>query len=74
MLPLLKNGSTFYGLISDYFKNPAICGSGSSEVDTYYLNTPYNVFVEAVRDINVEYYISCYCKYIPWDKSSQSLN
>lgn len=64
ILPLSRSVSKTYGLIGHHFKNPAVCGGGSSEVDAYYLNTPYDAFVETVGEGNVEYQIGCYCKHI----------
>ncbi|KIW95003.1 uncharacterized protein Z519_04983 [Cladophialophora bantiana CBS 173.52] len=59
-LPLSKSAPRTYGLIGYHFQNPAVCGGGSSEVDAYYLNTPYDAFVEAVGENAVEYQLGCY--------------
>ncbi|KAL4747006.1 hypothetical protein BDW72DRAFT_209929 [Aspergillus terricola var. indicus] len=50
VLPLLKGGKTRYALIGDHWKNPAVAGGGSSEVEPYYISTPYDAFVEVVGE------------------------
>ncbi|GIK07239.1 hypothetical protein Aspvir_002897 [Aspergillus viridinutans] len=60
VLPLTKGTKTRYGLIGDHWKNPAVAGGGSSEVEPYYVSTPYDAFVEAVGEENTSCELGCY--------------
>lgn len=65
VLPLDASKKAKYGLIGDHFKNAALAGGGSSEVDPYYHVQPYDAFVEEVGVENIRYAVGCYCQYPP---------
>ncbi|PVH72059.1 glycoside hydrolase family 3 protein [Cadophora sp. DSE1049] len=60
ILPLAKSGKKSYGLIGDHFKIPATCGGGSSEIDPYYVSTPFDAIAEIVGKENLSYQPGCY--------------
>ncbi|KAL4736115.1 glycoside hydrolase superfamily [Aspergillus similis] len=60
ILPLDANKRTSYGLIGDHWKRPAVAGGGSSEVEPYYVSTPYDAFVEVVGKDSIQSELGCY--------------
>ncbi|KAF2005655.1 glycoside hydrolase family 3 protein [Amniculicola lignicola CBS 123094] len=67
VLPLKQEGKKTFGLIGDHFKRPALGGGGSSEVEPYYIVTPYDAMVEAVGEDNVTYKPGAYSfRYSPF--------
>ena len=63
VLPLDKTKKLKYGLIGEYFENPATGGGGSSETVPFYFNTPLDAFIEAVGNENVTYEPGVYSEF-----------
>ncbi|CAI7569612.1 unnamed protein product [Penicillium crustosum] len=74
VLPLDKTKKLKYGLIGEYFENPATGGGGSSETVPFYFNTPLDAFIEAVGNENVTYEPGVYTrKWIPLIRSGLTI-
>ena len=63
VLPITQKTNKSYGLIGGHFKNAALGGGGSAEVEPYYSVTPYDAIVELVGKENVTHVPGCYCEF-----------
>jgi len=65
VLPLSKETKSRVALIGDHWTIPAVAGGGSSEVEPYYVSTPYDAFIEATEEssVSVSTALGCYCMF-----------
>ncbi|KAL4879547.1 glycoside hydrolase superfamily [Aspergillus karnatakaensis] len=60
VLSLSRNTKNRFALIGDHWTIPAVAGGGSSEVEPYYVSTPYDAFIEAIDESDVSTALGCY--------------
>ncbi|SCO92634.1 related to beta-glucosidase [Fusarium oxysporum] len=62
ILPLAPDARVTYGLIGEHFENPATCGGGSSEVESFYISTPLEAITQVVGGAAIRYEPGCYTR------------